>query len=117
LLRSNVADLVGDLSAINDWSPELVVPSRELVDSITTRWPLKSVTPNYRGEVAERYEFEDGGGEIGFNSSVTQPFCGNCSRAWSSSEGALYTCLLARRGTNLGRALRSGGDDESLAVP
>ncbi len=68
----------------------------------------------YRGEVAQRYAFADGGGEVGFISSVTQPFCGDCSRARLSSDGVLYTCLFATHGTSLRDALRSGASDDQL---
>ena len=71
------------------------MPSRELVERIGARWPLHPVEENYRGEVAERYAFDDGAGEIGFISSVTNPFCGDCTRARLSSEGVFYTCLFA----------------------
>jgi cyclic pyranopterin phosphate synthase len=103
-----------DVGNRNDWSLERVVPSRELLARIHARWPLRPVAQNYRGEVAERYAFEDGAGEIGFISSVTEPFCGACSRARLSSDGVLYTCLFATRGRDLRGALRSGASDEEL---
>jgi len=103
-----------DVGNRNDWSPRLVVPSRELLDRIGERWPLEPLGREYRGEVAERYAFADGAGEVGFISSVTQPFCGDCSRARLSSDGVLYTCLFATRGTSLRDALRSGASDDQL---
>ena len=103
-----------DVGNRNHWRPELVVPSKELAARISQRWPLEPLEPSYRGEVAERYAFTDGQGEIGFISSVTQPFCGECSRARLSSDGVLYTCLFATRGTSLRDALRSGASDEEL---
>ena len=103
-----------DVGNRNEWRPELVVPSSELVASIAARWPLRAVERDYRGEVAERYEFLDGQGQVGFISSVTQPFCGDCSRARLSSDGVIYTCLFATKGTNLRDALRSGASDEHL---
>jgi cyclic pyranopterin phosphate synthase len=106
-----------DVGNRNHWSQELVVPSRELLARIGDRWPLAALGREYRGEVAERYAFADGGGEVGFISSVTQPFCGDCSRARLSSDGVLYTCLFATQGTSLRDALRSGaGDDQLLEV-
>jgi cyclic pyranopterin phosphate synthase len=103
-----------DVGNRNDWRPELVVPSRELLARIGERWPLQPLGREYPGEVAERYGFTDGNGEVGFISSVTQPFCGDCSRARLSSDGVLYTCLFATRGTSLRDALRSGADDDQL---
>ncbi|MGH8226675.1 MAG: GTP 3',8-cyclase MoaA [Steroidobacteraceae bacterium] len=103
-----------DVGNRNQWKPELVVPSSELVARIGARWPLVPLERNYRGEVASRYGFADGQGEIGFISSVTQPFCGDCSRARLSSDGVLYTCLFATHGTNLRDALRAGSSDEEL---
>jgi cyclic pyranopterin phosphate synthase len=103
-----------DVGNRNAWREELVVPSKELLARINARWPLQALERNYRGEVAERYAFTDGRGEIGFISSVTQPFCGNCSRARLSSDGVLYTCLFATSGTSLRDALRGGASDEQL---
>ncbi len=103
-----------DVGNRNDWQAERVVPSRELAAAIAARWPLRSLTPNYRGEVAERYAFEDGAGEVGFISSVSQPFCGDCSRARLSSDGSLFTCLFASQGADLRGPLRSGASDAEL---
>jgi cyclic pyranopterin phosphate synthase len=103
-----------DVGNRNDWRPELVLPSAALAARINDRWPIDPVDRNYVGEVAERYRYRDGLGEIGFISSVTQPFCGDCSRARLSSDGTLYTCLFATRGTDLRAALRSGASDAEL---
>jgi cyclic pyranopterin phosphate synthase len=103
-----------DVGNRNAWRPELVVPSSELVARIGARWPLHPVSENYRGEVAQRWRFDDGGGELGFISSVSQPFCGACSRARLSSEGKFYTCLFATQGLDLRAALRDGADDAAL---
>ena len=103
-----------DVGTLNKWNEKELVPSRELVDLIRKRWPIRPVEAGYRGEVAERWEFEDGGGEIGFISSVTQPFCGDCTRARLSSDGSLYTCLFAARGTDLRGPMRDGIGDAEL---
>jgi len=103
-----------DVGNRNQWSLDRVVPSRELLALIAQRWPLRAVAGNYRGEVAERYAFENGEGEIGFISSVTEPFCGACSRARLSSDGKLYTCLFAEHGRDLKTLLRSGASDADL---
>ncbi len=103
-----------DVGNRNDWDPALVVPSRELRDRIAAMFPLRAVAGSYRGEVAERYVYEDGGGEIGFISSVSQPFCGDCTRARLSSDGVFYTCLFATRGVDLRQPLRAGADDDEL---
>ncbi|HEY4772287.1 MAG TPA: GTP 3',8-cyclase MoaA [Steroidobacteraceae bacterium] len=103
-----------DVGNRNDWRADLVVPSKELLARIGERWPLEALERNYRGEVAERYRFVDGGGEIGFISSVTQPFCGSCTRARLSSDGVLYTCLFATAGTSLRDTLRGGASDAQL---
>jgi cyclic pyranopterin phosphate synthase len=103
-----------DVGNRNQWRSELVVPSKELAEQIGRRWPLTPLEPGYRGEVAKRYAFADGQGEIGFISSVSQPFCGDCTRARLSSDGVLYTCLFAVRGTSLRDALRGGASDDAL---
>ncbi|HUK01529.1 MAG TPA: GTP 3',8-cyclase MoaA [Steroidobacteraceae bacterium] len=103
-----------DVGNRNHWDPRLVVSSKELLERIGARWPLEPLERNYRGEVARRYGFKDGQGEVGFISSVTQPFCGDCSRARLSSDGALYTCLFATRGSSLRDPLRAGASDEEL---
>lgn len=103
-----------DVGNRNHWSLDRVVPSRELVDRIGARWPLHPVEENYHGEVAERYAFDDGAGEIGFISSISNPFCGSCTRARLSSEGVFYTCLFARSGVDLRAPLRGGATDDEL---
>jgi cyclic pyranopterin phosphate synthase len=103
-----------DVGTRNHWSPALVVPSRELAERIHARWPIAPRDRNYRGEVAERHVFADGAGEIGFISSVSQPFCGDCSRARISSDGAFYTCLFATEGVDLRGPLRAGATDDEL---
>ena len=103
-----------DVGNRNHWSMDRVVPSKELLDRIGERWPVRAIGENYRGEVAERYEFADGTGEIGFISSVSNPFCGDCSRARLSSEGVLYTCLFASRGCDLRTPMRAGASDDQL---
>lgn len=103
-----------DVGNRNHWTLERVVPSRELLARVGARWPVRPVAENYRGEVAERYAFDDGGGEIGFISSVTEPFCGACSRARLSSDGVLFTCLFAEHGHDLKSALRAGASDADL---
>lgn len=104
-----------DVGNRNAWRPEDVVPSREILDRLDARWPLDALPAKYPGEVATRFRFRDGGGEIGVISSISEPFCGGCSRARLSSEGALYTCLFAQRGTDFRGALRDGSSDEFLA--
>lgn len=103
-----------DVGNRNHWSFDRVVPSRELVERIHARWPIHPIQENYRGEVAERYAFDDGAGEIGFISSVTNPFCGDCTRARLSSEGVFYTCLFATAGVDLRAPLRQGASDDDL---
>jgi cyclic pyranopterin phosphate synthase len=105
-----------DVGNRNDWNASRVVPSHELLARIGERWPLRAVEPAYTGEVARRYAFDDGGGEVGFVSSVTQPFCGDCTRARLSSDGKLYTCLFAAEGADLRGPLRGGASDEQLAA-
>jgi cyclic pyranopterin phosphate synthase len=105
-----------DVGNRNSWDANRVVPSRELLLRIAARWPLRPVRENYQGEVAERHIFEDGAGEIGFIASVTQPFCGSCTRARLSSDGTLYTCLFATQGTDLRTPLRKGATDEELGT-
>jgi cyclic pyranopterin phosphate synthase len=103
-----------DVGNRNGWQMNQVVPSRVLLEQIQKRWPVRPVGKNYPGEVARRYEYVDGQGEIGFISSVTEPFCGDCSRARLSADGMLYTCLFANQGTDLRESLRNGADDDEL---
>ena len=104
-----------DVGNRNGWRMEQVVPSLELLKKVQERWELTPVGRNYPGEVARRYEFADGGGEIGFISSVTEAFCGSCSRARLSADGVLYTCLFATQGTDLREPIRNGAGDDELA--
>jgi len=103
-----------DVGNRNHWRSELVVPSRELASRIAARWPLEALEASYHGEVAQRYAFADGQGEVGFISSVSQPFCGDCTRARLSSDGVMYSCLFASHGASLRDALRGGASDEAL---
>jgi cyclic pyranopterin phosphate synthase len=103
-----------DVGNRNHWNRERVVTARSLHDLIHARWPLVPVAAAYRGEVAERYAYADGLGEVGFIASVSQPFCGSCSRARLSSEGVLYTCLFASHGVDLRAPLRNGASDSEL---
>jgi cyclic pyranopterin phosphate synthase len=105
-----------DVGTTNGWRMDDVVPSAEVVERINTILPLEPVEPQYRGEVARRYRYRDGGGEIGVISSVTQPFCGACTRARLSAEGSLYTCLFADKGHDLRALLRDGAGDEAIAA-
>ncbi len=103
-----------DVGNRNAWRHEDVMPSSELLRTIAERWPVTALPGSYHGEVAERYRYDDGAGEIGFISSVTSPFCGECTRARLSSEGRFYTCLFAADGTDLRDALRAGATDTEL---
>jgi GTP 3',8-cyclase len=103
-----------DVGTMNGWRADQVVPSKVLLEKIAARWPVEALNRNYRGEVAQRYAFADGQGEIGFISSVSDPFCGDCHRARISADGTLYTCLFASRGTDLRAALRAGASDADL---
>ena len=103
-----------DVGTTNGWCMDDVVPAAELVRAIGAEFPIRPVAPNYRGEVARRWEYVDGQGELGFIASVTQPFCSTCTRARVSAEGILYTCLFAWAGTDLRNVLRSGGGEEEI---
>lgn len=105
-----------DVGTCNGWDAARVVPSAELRDAIHARWPLHALDPQYRGEVAARYGFDDGAGEVGFVDSISAPFCGDCHRARVSADGRLFTCLFAAEGTDLRPALADDGDfDRRLA--
>ncbi len=99
-----------DVGNCNGWAAGEVVSSRELLDRLQARWPLRPLEANYRGEVAERYAYRDGAGEVGFVSSISAPFCGDCHRSRVSADGRLYTCLFAAAGTDLRPALAAGED-------
>ncbi|MGZ8687935.1 MAG: GTP 3',8-cyclase MoaA, partial [Gaiellaceae bacterium] len=103
-----------DVGATNGWRLDDVVPAAEIVRMIDAELPLEPADPNYRGEVARRWRYRDGSGEIGVIASVTQPFCGDCTRARISAEGRLYTCLFAVKGHDLRALVRSGAPDEEL---
>ncbi len=103
-----------DVGHTNGWKMQYVVPSRELVARINAEFPIEPVDPNYTGEVAERWRYRDGSGEIGFISSVTQAFCKDCTRLRLSAEGSIYTCLFATEGTDLRGLLRTGATDEEI---
>jgi len=103
-----------DVGTLNHWEPEDVVSAQEIVKRIGDRWPLESLDPNYPGEVARRWAYEDGAGEIGVIASVTAPFCGACSRARLTIEGRLVTCLFASGGVDLRGPLRAGASDAEL---
>jgi cyclic pyranopterin phosphate synthase len=103
-----------DVGTLNGWRPERVVSSKALLQAISARWPAEPLQSNYRGEVAQRYAFADGQGEIGFISSVSEPFCGDCHRARLSAEGTFYTCLFAAHGMDLRAPLRAGASDADL---
>src|SRR5258706_10344691 len=104
-----------DVGNTNGWRMDDVVSGREILERIGREWPLVPVEPNYPGEVATRWRYADGGGEIGAINSVTRPFCGDCTRARLSADGELYTCLFAGRGHDLRALLRGGAGDETLA--
>jgi cyclic pyranopterin phosphate synthase len=103
-----------DVGHTNGWRMDDVVPAAEIVSTIGAAFPVEAVEPAYRGEVARRWRYVDGGGEIGIIASVTQPFCGDCTRARLSADGKLYTCLFAVRGHDLRALVRSGAEDPTL---
>ena len=105
-----------DVGASNGWRMDDVVPSAEVVRRIAEHFPLAPVDPNYTGEVADRWRYLDGAGEIGVISSVTEPFCGTCTRARLSTEGKLFTCLFATAGHDLRALLRGGHDDAAVSA-
>jgi GTP 3',8-cyclase len=103
-----------DVGHTNGWRLDDVVPAAEIVRMIDAELPIEPAEPNYPGEVAERWRYRDGSGEVGVIASVTQPFCRDCTRARLSAEGKLYTCLFAAAGTDLRELIRSGADDASV---
>jgi cyclic pyranopterin phosphate synthase len=103
-----------DVGTRNEWRMEEVVPGQEVVERIAAELPLEPVDPNYLGEVASRWRYVDGGGEIGVITSVSAPFCGDCTRARLTTEGAMVTCLFADGGVDLRAPLRSGASDDVL---
>jgi len=104
-----------DVGSTNGWRLDDVVPAREIVAMIDREMPLEPVAPAYRGEVANRYRYRDGTGEIGIIASVTQPFCADCTRARLSADGSLYTCLFATQGHDLRALVRGGATDDEIA--
>jgi len=105
-----------DVGTTNGWRLDDVVPGAEIVRAISEAAPIQPVDANYDGEVAQRWRYADGSGEIGVITSVTQPFCGACTRARLSADGSLYTCLFATQGTDLRALLRSGAADDVLVA-
>src|SRR6266513_2893986 len=103
-----------DVGTTNGWRLDAVVPAAEIISLVGGQWPLEPLAPSYPGEVATRYRYRDGSGEIGVIASVSQPFCRSCTRARLSSEGRLYTCLFATEGHDLRGYLRTGKTDEEI---
>jgi cyclic pyranopterin phosphate synthase len=103
-----------DVGTTNGWRLDDVVPAREIVELISAAHPLEPIDPAYRGEVAQRWRYRDGSGEVGVISSVTQPFCGDCTRARVSADGKIFTCLFSATGHDIRSLLREGADDEAL---
>jgi GTP 3',8-cyclase len=103
-----------DVGTSNGWRLDDVLPAEQIVDRVDRELPLIAVPPNYPGEVARRYRYRDGSGEIGVIASVTRPFCGDCSRLRLSAEGKLYTCLFATTGLDVRALLRGGADDGAV---
>jgi len=105
-----------DVGNTNQWRVQDVVPGREILAMLQREWPLVPADPNYFGEVAERWLYADGAGEIGIITSVTQPFCASCTRARLSASGEMYLCLFAARGYDLRKLLRGGASDDDIAA-
>ena len=105
-----------DVGNTNGWRMEDVVSGAEIRDTISSRWPLEPIDPNYFGEVAQRWRYADGAGEIGVITSVTQPFCGSCTRARVSADGEIFTCLFAEKGFSVRTLLRGGASDEEISA-
>ncbi len=103
-----------DVGNVNNWDPNQVVPGATMLKTIHDRWPLRPVTEQAAAETARRYEFVDGSGEIGFINSISEPFCGDCSRARITADGMFYSCLFAARGTDLRDKIRAGMNEEEL---
>ncbi|MCC7088743.1 MAG: GTP 3',8-cyclase MoaA, partial [Dehalococcoidia bacterium] len=104
-----------DVGATNGWQMRHVVPAHEIVARIDAELPIEPAEPNYRGEVARRWRYRDGSGEIGLITSITEPFCGDCTRARLSPEGELYTCLFGTRGHDFRSLLRNGSSDDEIS--
>lgn len=105
-----------DVGTLNGWRMDEVVPADEILARIDAEMPLEAIPPNYPGEVARRYRYRDGSGEIGMIASVTRPFCGDCTRLRLSPEGKLYTCLFGIEGTDVREPLRAGASDDAIAA-
>jgi cyclic pyranopterin phosphate synthase len=103
-----------DVGTLNSWNLDEVVPSAELIELISKEWSIEPIEAAYGGEVASRYRFTDGAGDVGFISSVSAPFCGDCTRLRLSAEGKLYTCLFGTNGTDLLTPLRSDASDDEI---
>ena len=103
-----------DVGTTNGWRLDDVVPARDIIEMLDREFGIDPVGPSYRGEVAQRWRYRDGTGEVGVITSVTQPFCGDCTRARLSAEGVVYTCLFATRGTDLRQVLRAGANNKML---
>ena len=104
-----------DVGATNGWQLEHVVTGKEIVERINAELPIEPASPNYRGEVARRWRYRDGSGEIGVITSISEPFCGNCTRARLSPEGELFTCLFGTHGHDFRALLRNGATDEQIS--
>jgi len=103
-----------DVGTTNGWRLDDVVPAAEMIEALNAVFPVEPIAPNYPGEVARRYRYLDGAGEVGLIASVTQPFCGSCTRVRLSPDGSIFTCLFAGTGTDLKEPIRSGASDEEL---
>jgi GTP 3',8-cyclase len=104
-----------NVGTTNGWNLDDVFPAAEILQRVDEVFPLEPLEPLYRGEVARRWRYSDGGGELGIIASVTQPFCGGCTRARISANGMLYTCLFATQGHDLRALIRSGASDAELS--
>ena len=104
-----------DVGTTNSWRMDDVMPAQEIIDIVSAEMPLEALEPNYQGEVANRWRYKDGGGEVGVIASVTQPFCGNCTRLRLSAKGELFTCLFGAIGHDLRAIIRTGASDEEIA--
>lgn len=104
-----------DVGASNGWKMDEVLPSADVLERIHQRWPIEPLDPHYTGEVAQRWRYQDGAGEVGVISSVTQAFCSTCTRARLSTEGQLYLCLFAQQGWDLRQLLRNDSSDAAIS--
>ena len=103
-----------DVGTTNGWNMDQVVSGQEIIEKIQSKYSIEPIDPDYKGEVAKRWRYQDGSGEIGVITSVTQAFCGDCNRARLSAEGSIYTCLFASKGVDLRRLIRQGASDEFI---